>query len=98
MPQLRVSPTGFLACALPGVRIADDPSASFDFDLPVGDCAGNLTLGPDEEQLSYDELALETPTHLHVFRADLAFQKTRLGDVDVLALFQLRFHAALNHK
>ena len=55
----------------------------------------NLTAGPNEEPLSYDEVTLETAADLCIFGRNLALEEACLGNLNFLALLQFCFRPYL---
>ena len=73
-----------------------DPSTGFDLDLPVGDRAGNVTTGADQQPLVDDEITLDAATYVSIFRRPVASEDAGLGDNHVLAVLQIHFDSTLD--
>jgi len=73
-----------------------DPSTGFDLNLPVGDCAGNVTTGANQQPLADDEITLEPASYLDIVNRGIAIEHAGLGDSHVLAVLQIRFDATLD--
>src|SRR5438045_6636371 len=66
--------------------LAGDPPAVLDLDLAVGDLAGNMTAGADQQPLAHDEIAFEAAPHLGIIDRCDAFEETGFGDINVVAI------------
>src|SRR5260370_5760531 len=75
-----------------------DLAAAFDLDLAIGDCAGYVTAGADQEPLADDKLALEAATHLSLLNRSVAFEQAALGDLHLPEFVQCGLYAALDHE
>ena len=75
---------------------ARDFPAGFNLDLPVGDRAGNVTTGADQQPLADDETTLYAAMHISIFRRSVASEDAGLGDNHVLAVLQFRFDTTLD--
>src|SRR6266516_142203 len=51
-----------------------DFSTGFDLNLPVGDCAGNVTTGADQQPLANDEITLEPARYLDIVNRGIAIE------------------------
>ena len=66
-------------------------------DLAIGDRAGHVTAGTDQEPLSYHKFALESATHLSLLDRSITFEQAALGDLDLAAIMQGCLYAAVHH-
>jgi hypothetical protein len=73
-----------------------DPPTGFDLDLPVGDRARDLTSGANQQPFANDEVTLESTRYLDIVNRGIAVEHASLGDSQMLAVLQIRFHATLD--
>jgi len=67
-----------------------DLSAGFDLDLPVGDSAGNMTTGANQQPFVDDEITLDAATYISIFSRTVSSEDTGFGNNHVLAVMQIR--------
>src|SRR5205085_6575013 len=74
------------------------PATAFDFDLAIGDRAGDVAGSTDQEPLADDKLAPELAPHLSLFDGSRAFEEPALGDLHLAAFVQTRLYTALDYE
>ena len=55
-----------------------------------------MTGGADQQPLAHHEIAFEAAAHLGIIDRCDAFEETGFGDIDVVAIVQIRFDSALD--
>src|SRR3984957_15817138 len=78
------------------LNVAADLAAQLDLELAVADRAGHLAAVADQQALADDEVALEGAAHIGAVDLGGTLEEAALGDVDVAAILQIGFDAALD--